>query len=350
MSESNPIRIAIVGIGRAGWGMHTKELASRDDTFKIVACCEPIEERRKMMAEKYGCKTYDDFDEMLKDDDVELVDIASPSAFHTPQAILALEAGKIVFLEKPIAVSHDEAKQLMAVAEKHPGKLFIRHNRREEPTFQHIREIISSGILGEVYEIKLRRGGYQRRGDWQTVKEKRGGQLLNWGPHIIDHALRFVDGKVNSVWSDLRRIACLGDAEDHVHIIIKGGDNDRVVDLEISGGAAIKEPTYLVYGTRGALTSDERTIKMKYLDPDVQLADLKADPGTPPVGGSFGSKEQLAWIEKEIDVAPSTKCQGVHIWDHLYETIRNDKPFIIELSEALQVMEIISKAREGTEF
>ncbi len=351
-AKLKPIRMAIVGCGRAGYGMHTRELEARGKMFQVVAACDPLKERRENMEKLYGCKTYKTLEELLTDDEVEMVDIATRSPDHVPHTLMALKAGKIVFLEKPIALSYQEAKKLLRATSKRPGKLFVRHNRRFEPTFQHIRELIASGILGEVFEIKLRRGGYSRRGDWQTLLDCGGGQLLNWGPHIVDHALRFLDGQVEDVWSNLRKIAAVGDAEDHVHIILKGGKSrfPCVVDLEISGGKAHKEPTYQVFGSKGSLSSDEQSIQLKYLDPKQKLPARRGKKGTPPLGGSFSGDETLCWIEKEIPVKPRKPCDTTDIWDHLYASIRKGKAFPITLEESLQVMEIISKARKGTVF
>ena len=156
-----------------------------------------------------------------------------------------------------------EAEAIRQAAKEAKGNLYIRHNRRFEPTFQHIREIIASGILGNVHEIKLHRQHYSRRDDWQTLKRFGGGMLLNWGPHIVDHALLLLESPPKELFSDLRCVAAVGDAEDHIHLLLRG-ENGRVVDMQISGGSAIEEATYLVFGDRGALTSDEKTISLKY--------------------------------------------------------------------------------------
>ena len=341
---SAPIAIGIVGLGRAGWGMHCKELEGREDKFKIVAACDEIEERRDRIRDKYGCAVYPSINELVADGNVELVDIATRSCDHLAHAKLALESGKNVYLEKPICTSYYEAKALEAAAKKAEGNLFIRHNRRVDPDFLHVREIIASGILGDVFEIRLARHGYQRRDDWQTIKEFGGGQLLNWGPHIIDHALRFVDGRVKSQFNELRKVTAVGDAEDHIKIVLEG-ENGLVVDLEISGGVALGEPQYRVFGSRGSLSLEGNDITLKYLDPDTPLADKKANPGTP--GTTFGSTEELVWIEKTIPVQTGNNAV---LWDRLFETIRNGVEFPIKLEEAIQVMEVASNAKIGTEF
>lgn len=345
----NPIKMGVVGCGRAGWGMHRAELEAHGGKFKVVAACDINRSRRDMMAKEYGCPTYQTIEDLLADPEVELVDIATRSPDHTPHAILALKAGKKVFLEKPIALSYPEAKKLARVAARYPDALFIRHNRRFEPAFQHVREIIDSGLLGDVYEIKLRRHNFMRRDDWQTLLKCGGGQLLNWGPHLVDHALQYLDGKVNSIWSDLRRVAAVGDAEDHVHIILKGGKNNRVIDLEISGGVTLGEPVYTVFGSKGAISSDQKTIKLRYLDPGKPLSRRKSRTDTPELG-SFGTPDQLSWVEQEIPVMPNAGCDCGDIWKHLYASIRDGKPFPIKIEEAMQVMKIISEARRGTPY
>jgi scyllo-inositol 2-dehydrogenase (NADP+) len=347
MAKKKQIGIGIVGLGRAGWGMHCSELDGKQDMFKIVAVCDLIEDRCKQAADKYGCRTYSDVRDLIADRDVEMVDIATRSCDHVAHTSLALAAGKDVFLEKPICLTYTEAKRLVKLNEASRGNLYIRHNRRYEPGFQHIREIIASGILGDVYEIKLRRVSYQRRDDWQTLMQFGGGQLLNWGPHIIDHALRFLESPVKSIWSDLKKVAAVGDAEDHLKIVLTGR-NGRVIDIEISGGAAIGEPEYLVWGTRGALKSSGNEIELRYIRPDQVLSRRRPNPETP--GTSFSSPDHIEWVEEKIPVNPADPVDMTTIWDELYDAVRNGADFRVKLSEAVEVMKVVSEVKKGTKF
>jgi scyllo-inositol 2-dehydrogenase (NADP+) len=338
---SEPIKLGLVGVGRAGWGMHCPELAGREDEFQIVAACDLIPARRERMAERYRCQTYERIEDLIADPGVELVDIATRSCDHVSHAILALATGKYVYLEKPIATSYDEACRLMESAAKAPGHLYVRHNRRVDPDFIQIREIIASGVLGEVYEVRLARHGYNRRNDWQTLKRFGGGLLLNWGPHIVDHALRLLDSPVADLWSDLKRIVAVGDTEDHIKIIFKGA-NGRVVDMEISSGVAIEAPTYHIFGTRGTLMTVGDTIRLRYLSPDTPPDSRQPDPETP--GEGFGSAEGLTWVDEAI---PARTESNAILWNMLYAAIREGAAFPITLDEALEVMRMISAAKEG---
>ena len=136
---SEPIRLGLVGVGRAGWGMHCPEVANKTDMFKFVAACDIIPERRDKMKESYGCKTYDDIHKLVLDPDVEIVDIATRSCDHYAHARLALEAGKDVLLEKPFSETYAEACELYELADKLGRKIYARHNRRFEEHFKKIR-------------------------------------------------------------------------------------------------------------------------------------------------------------------------------------------------------------------
>ncbi|MFW6303871.1 MAG: Gfo/Idh/MocA family protein [Candidatus Sumerlaeota bacterium] len=361
------IRTAIIGLGRAGWGMHCTELDSRPEMFEIAGGCDTYEPWRERFAERFpDARVTADMQELFDDDSIEMVSIATRSCDHHDHAMAALEAGKIVFLEKPICRTYDEALSLQEASKKYPGKLFIRHNRRFEPSFIAIREIIDSGIIGELVQMKLARTSYGRRNDWQTLLEFGGGQLSNWGSHIIDHGLQFLgapEHPLKALHGYLNRVAAVGDAEDHVKIMMTGAD-DAVVDIEISGGAALPAPQYLVWGKKGALEYwGGEKIKMRFLDPSVELPPREAFPGVPgsefvvpsgkqslekrTIGSNFGTPETLPWIEEERDIPEGSPRV---IWDHLYGAIRQGQTFQVSLDEAVEVMRVTEEIRKGTAF
>ena len=345
---SKPIKIGVVGLGRIGMSVHRKCLLARPDKYTVVAACDLIKDRCARYAEEFGCRTYDNIEDLIADPEVEVVDIATRSCDHYKHTKMALLAGKSVLVEKPFCQTYEEAKELVALGSQPAGpKVYVRHNRRFEEGFIKVNEIIDSGILGDVYEIRLARNSYQRRNDWQTIKEFGGGQLLNWGPHIVDHSLRFCGGKYESMFADIKRVTAVGDAEDHIKLVFKGV-NGRIVDMEISGGVSQKVPEYMIYGTKGSLIGEGNQLKLKYLDPEVELADIKADPETPGAGSSFGNSEVLTWKEETIELNP--KDQTAVIWDYFYEAYRNNKPYSITSEQAMAVVKVLEDAKIGTEF
>ena len=344
---SKPIKVGVVGLGRIGMSVHRTCLKNRPDKFQVVAACDLIQARVDRYVEEFGCKGYLNIEDMINDPEVEVVDIATRSCDHYKHSKMALLAGKSVLVEKPFCETYEQAKELIELGSQPTGpKIYVRHNRRFEEGFILVNDIINSGKLGDVYEIRLTRNGYQRRNDWQTIKEFGGGQLLNWGPHIVDHAIYFCGGAYTEMFSDLKRVAAVGDAEDHLKLVFKG-INGRVVDMEISGGVAIDTPEYMIYGSKGSLIGGNNEFKLKYLDPEVELKEITADPATPG-SGSFGNDEVLTWKEETVTFGPHDKTDVV--WDYFYDAYRNCKPYPITSHQAMEVVRTIEAAKIGTIF
>jgi len=336
-------RIFISLCGEQGEIKNAQKLFSEYEIWLDSAVCAGDEQYKK----EFNCRTYTNIEDLINDPEVEVVDIATRSCDHYKHAKMALLAGKSVLVEKPFCETYEEAKELVRLGSQPAGpKVYVRHNRRFEEGFIKVNEIIDSGILGQVYEIRLARNGYQRRNDWQTIKEFGGGQLLNWGPHIVDHSLRFCGGKYESMFADIKRVAAVGDAEDHIKIIFKGV-NGRVVDMEISGGVACSVPEYIIYGSKGSLVSEGNTLKLKYRDPSVELKEIKADSSTPG-SGSYGNDEVLTWKEETVELSPYDKTDV--IWDYFYEAYKNNKPYPITSEQAMSVVKVLEDAKIGTEF
>jgi scyllo-inositol 2-dehydrogenase (NADP+) len=366
MKNQDVIGVGLVGLGRAGWGMQCKELDARRDKFTIVAGCDTYAPWRERFAERYPTASITaEVDALLANPDVDVVSIATPSNLHFEHAMKALAAAKVVFLEKPMCGTYAQACSLREASQQGPGQLFVRHNRRFESGFEDVRRILDSGILGHIVEIKLSRVSFGRRNDWQTLRRCGGGQLGNWGSHIIDHALQFLgapEKPLASQYSRLARIAAVGDAEDHAKIVLTG-QSGTIVDIEVGGGAALPAPTYLVWGRRGALELWDNKMKLKYLDPDVPLAPRAAFEGVPgseftlpdgeqslatrTIGSNFGQPETLQWVEEERSVTDASP--GV-IWDALHDSICNGTAFPVTLDQAVEVMRVIDEARRNSGF
>ena len=324
--------------------MHLPELALLPGKFQVVAACDIAESRRGYVAEHYPqIKLYADLEEMLKDSSIELITVATRSPQHVDHAIRALETGHCAVIEKPVAVCLEKAQELQTAAKRFPGKLFVRHNRRFEPAFNHVKQIIASGILGDVFEIKLNRHSYNWRDDWQTIRALGGGQLLNWGPHLIDHALQFLESPVKRYWGDLKLVAARGDAEDHVRIILQG-ENNRVVEIEISGGITQYEPIYAVYGTRGSLLSyDEKRLKLHYLKSSVKFPEITPTDALPELNYYGNSPKASDWVDDDIQVNPANGATTMGtIWEKVYDSIRNGAPYPITIEQALEVVRVTS--------
>jgi predicted dehydrogenase len=199
-----------------------------------------------------------------------------------------------------------------------------------------------------VYDVRLEAGAFQRRNDWQTLRHCGGGQLNNWGPHLMFEALEFLESPVREMTSDLKIVAAVGDAEDHFRILLKGA-NGRTAQLQVSNGTLIQPPRFLVHGTRGAVSVDifEKTLWVKHLPKKLKLRKIQTDSATPGSSAAFGNSEKLEWVETSLPITPGPSPDGHRIWDALYDTIRKGKPFPITLDRALEVVLLLDLARTG---
>ena len=345
---SRIIKVGIVGLGRAGIGMHSSELAEYPDRFAIAAACDHAKERLENLPECFkGAKLYTDYSEMLQDDNVELVSIATRHPKHVPMALQALEAGKYVNIDKPYALNNREMAQLAEADKKYPGRIFLRHNRRYEAPFQKAMKLIATGVLGEINTVKLYRSvGYCRRNDWMTMTEFGGGLFTNWGPHIIDQALQYLDSPVVDLWANIRSIISIGDGDDHIKLLLKAA-NGRVADIEISGAHTLPGRELEIQGSRGTLIYPvDGRIKMRYVDPEIEFKPLKPHPENPPMKyGNFD--ETLTFIEQFVEIPPIPMSE---IWKHVYDAIVNKVPYPITIENGIAVTDIMEKAFRKSNF
>jgi predicted dehydrogenase len=345
--RKDALRVGLCGIGRAGFGMVKRDLEKLPE-IKVIAGYDLLEERTRQLAEICSSRVCASYRELLADPDIELVIVATRSNEHVAMAIEAMKAGKDVLVEKPMALDLAGADKLIATAQKLGRRLFVRQNRRFDVPFQQAMEIVRSGKIGKLFEVQLRVGGYQRRSDWQTLKKFGGGQLLNWGPHLVDWALQFAGGHAADEWADLKLIAAAGDAEDHVKLLIRG-DNGVVVDIEVSGATAIGQPPWTLLGTTGTLVIDAKNMcHLKYFD-GRKVPPVRASGDTPAgrAGSHFSGGEEIPWKEETFPAAAAGKT---NFWLELFRSIRRGTAFPITLAEARETMRVIHLAKKGSRF
>jgi predicted dehydrogenase len=326
MSE-NKVRVGIAGLGRSGWNIHAKLLGTVTDVFKIVAVLDADAKRLEEAKKDFGCKTYTDFASMLADKDVELVINAMPSHFHAPLTIQALGAGKHVVCEKPMATCAADADKMIAAARKSGKRLTIFQNYRYQPHYQKVREVIASGKLGRIVQIKITVHGFSRRWDWQTLQEFGGGSLNNTGPHFLDMALQLMGDKDPQVFCNLERVLTSGDADDHVKVILRAKDAP-MVDLEISSACCYPQEMWLVMGTCGGLAGKPNALRWKYFDP-------KALPPRPidrkPTPDRSYNTETYPWQPEETWEAAKWKGPGQEqFYRDVFASVREGKPVPIK--------------------
>ncbi len=339
MSDNDKVRVGIVGLGRSGWNIHARILSTLPEKYQVVAVCDPDEQRLQEAKDRFDCRTYKAFEELLADPAVELVVVASPSHLHAEYSIQALQAGKAVVCEKPMATSLAEADAMIEAARQTGSLLTVFQNRRYSPDFVKVREIIESGVLGRILLIRMAWHGFSRRWDWQTLKKFGGGTLNNTGPHAIDQALQLLGPAEPEIFCDMRLALTLGDAEDHVKVVLKAPDAP-LIDIEITSACAYPQEPWLVMGTQGGLTGNAHHLRWRYLKPE-ELPERKLE--TAPVPDRSYNRDEIHWYEEEWHAETGVGESWAGFYLDLYETLRNGAPLAVTPESARRVMWVIEQ-------
>jgi scyllo-inositol 2-dehydrogenase (NADP+) len=336
----DPIRVGIAGLGRSGWAIHAHLLAPltdqyQTDQYQIVAVVDDDPARRAEAQARFACRAYTQFDDLLADPNVELVIVALPSFLHASASIAALAAGKHVVCEKPMAVTLDQADQMVAAAAAAQDRvLTIFQQRRYNPEFVKIREIIASGLLGRIVQISISESRFSRRWDWQTLQKFGGGSLNNTGAHFLDQALQLFGPSEPTVYCRLERYLTLGDADDYVKLVFSAPDAPTL-DIEISSCDPFPPNTWRIQGTQGGLTGSTRKLQWRWIVPAEQeprTLDLRPTPDR-----SY-NRDTLAWHEDSWEFTGDIDDAYRGFYHDLHATLRRGAPLAITPESVRRVM------------
>jgi len=261
--KTKRIRVGIAGMGRSGEEMHAKYVRE-SKAFQLEAIADSSEARLAASKKRLKAKkAYATYDELVDDDAVELVVVATPSQAHCEMVLAAFERGRHVLVEKPVALNLEEFERMEKSARKHGQVFGCFHNRRWDGDYLRVRTIIADGLLGDVFDIQSRCIGYgpglrtfgvqEFRPQWRAEKAYGGGQLYDWGSHLIDQVLMMVPSKVETVYGDLKSLMWSDEVDDHFKVLIKFEDG-TTAEIESSADCRIPLPRWFVTGRKGALS------------------------------------------------------------------------------------------------
>jgi predicted dehydrogenase len=194
MMKQKEVRVGIIGCGGIAFGKHMPSLAKLDHV-KMTAFSNPTREKAVKAAEKFGiegAKVYTDYRELLKDDSIDVVHVCTPNRTHAEITIAALESGKHVMCEKPMAMTAEEAGKMVEAAGKTGKKLSVSYQSRYRADSRYLKQAVENGELGEIYFAKahaVRRRAVPTWGVFLNEQEQGGGPLIDIGTHALDLTL-----------------------------------------------------------------------------------------------------------------------------------------------------------------
>lgn len=314
--------VGIIGCGLIG----TRRAAALGAGGRLVACADVDAGRAQALASASGAQALTDWRALLALEEVDIVIVATLHDSLAPITLAAIAAGKHVLVEKPAARSVEELAPVLAAAEQAPVKVRVGFNHRHHRALRKARELVDSGVLGDLMFLRARYGhggrpGYDR--EWRADPAlSGGGELIDQGPHLIDLARSFlgdfttVQGYAHTYFWDMA-------VEDNGFMLLRTAD-DRVAFLHASCTEWKNLFSMEIYGRQGKL----------------EIAGL---------GGSYGT-ERLSWYRMLPEMGPpETRCWEYPMSDdswavemnELYEDIRANRIPAAGLRDAHACLEIV---------
>ena len=336
------INAALASYGMSGEIFHAPLLSAHKgfNLYKI------LERTKNRSHERYPTvNIVKSYKEILDDDKVDLIIVNTPDKDHHEMALLAIQSGKHVIVEKPFTLRMNDADQLIAESEKTGTILSVFHNRRWDGDFLTIQKIINEGLLGRLVEYEShfdRYRNYLKQESWKEQASSGSGSIYNLGSHLIDNAL-VLFGLPESVFADIRILRSGAEVDDAFILLLKYPD--VLVTLKSSYLVREPGPKFSLHGTHGSFLTWG-------IDP--QEEDLKS--GKLPGGSDWGHETEELWGKLNTDL------NGVHYsgkyetlpgnylayYDDIYDSIINKRKPAVTAEQGRDVIYVIEAAKESS--
>lgn len=259
------LKFAILGCGRISY-KHVEALINNKDYAELVAVCDLIEEKAVERKKQYeieigntNVKVYTDYQEMLKNEDLDVVTIATESGYHGRHAIDCLNNNTHVLIEKPMALSIEDANDIIALAKEKNKKICVSHQNRFNPPIQKLRRAIEEGRFGKLINgtariLWTRDDNYYKQAPWRGTKDLDGGTLMNQCIHNIDLLQWMMGSEVERIHSETGTFLRNIEMEDFGAILIRFKNGSIGI---VEGSACVYpknlEETLSIFGEKGTV-------------------------------------------------------------------------------------------------
>ena len=303
-----PLRVASLGMG--WWSDVLADAINRSGKLKITACYSRSEEKRAAFAAKYGCRAVPSYEAILDDKDIEAVINTTPNGVHLETTRAAADAGKHVFLDKPIANTVSDGRRITEICRKARVVLALGYQRRRESQFRWIKRQIDEGLFGKLVNaeanISRDRLGKIDLGSWRyQAAGMPGGVMLQIGIHYTD-VLEYLMGPVKAVSGQFARLVLPGDNPDVASLVLEH-ENGALSTLNASYASASEYYLMNIYGKEATAYYDmfeglrmlkrgeEKPVKVAFANKDTiaeeleEFANAVRSGAAPEIGGEYAT-------------------------------------------------------------
>ena len=338
-------RVALLGFGVAGRVFHAPLIAATVG-LELAAIVTSSPDRTRWARHAYPSAIVFDNPEAVWShaSQFDAVVVAGPNAMHAPLAHRALEAGLAVVVDKPLAVTADDARGLIAASESSGVPLTVFLNRRWDGDFLTVRRLIAEGRVGEVRQFESRFTWWQPTPGpgWKSsaTTAEGGGTLYDMGPHLIDQAIQLF-GPVRSVSAQLDRIDPASIADDHAFVRLEHESGVRS-RLWMSPQVPLAAPRFWVLGTDAGYIQSG-------LDPQQgQLAE-----GVGPADRSYGTSPRSRWgrlgTDANSELVPTDRGAYQEFYAAFSRALAGEGELPVDPAEAVVTLELIETLHRSPE-
>ena len=276
MSANDPICAAIVGLGRWGQNLMAAATNAPDHPLRFVQGVTRTPSKAAEFTKHHGIPVSDDYNAMLEDPAIQAVVLATPHSQHCDQICKAANAGKHVFVEKPLALTFDEARRAIDTCNNQGVTLAVGFNRRFLPAFQELYNAQTAGTLGAPLHIDANFSGpfgYQYNADmWRgSVSENPAGGMAAMGIHMLDAMIHLL-GPVENVSALSRRLAIEAPLDDttNVQLLFQCGATGSLTTLMATNSIWRLQ----LFGSAGwGAMKDQHNLELALIDKEPKVID-----------------------------------------------------------------------------
>ena len=240
------VNVGVIGVGAMGYN-HAR-VYYRLENANLVAVSDVSERTLKKVCKKYDTKGYNDIEDLLNDPEIEVVSVCVPTTHHYDVVMKAIEHGKHVLVEKPIAFTEEEAEGMIKAAKEKGVILGTGHVERFNPAVQKAKELIENDVIGDVVSASAKRvGPFPPR-----IKDV--GVAIDLAIHDLDVMYYLFDEEVEQVYATMGSILDKCEYEDHAEIMVNFEDVTGI--LEVNWLTPYKRRQIEITGTDGIISVD----------------------------------------------------------------------------------------------
>lgn len=345
------LRYAVIGYGFIG-RRHVNTLKSFEES-DCVAVCDSNHKRLEEVKELFpDMEVYDNAEELFAKAKLDGVIIAANNNQHKDLVIQAARAGKHIIVEKPAAMNTAELDEMIAEVEKAGVTFTVHQQRRFDKDFRCVKECYDKKLLGDIYTVQSSLYGYNgNMHDWHVYASEGGGMLYDWGVHLIDQILYLVDGRLVSVYADVRNVINK-EVDDYFKILLRFENN---VTAEIELGTYFLsdqkdwfERHWYVGGNKGSMYVNKfdpegKIVRTAHLLENVAEDQDKSAASYGPTR-SFGVPAPGLIQTEEI---PYVDCEQREFFVNYFKALKGEEEFLVKIPEVRRVLCVMEACRES---